>query len=103
MTETMATGGIETEGRTGRGDFELGQDGFHHYQDKTTTKTNIDEAKTKGPNQLHQEGIKTNIDVAKNKALSSTKPGPGRPARGGEGDEERAGEILPDVIIAAWY
>ena len=28
MTETAAMGGIETEGWTGRGDFEFGQDGF---------------------------------------------------------------------------
>ena len=28
MTKTAAMGGIETEGWTGRGDFEFGQDGF---------------------------------------------------------------------------
>ena len=120
MTQTKATGGIESDARTGNY-FGHGQDYFQLYQDVTKTniyetktkgpnqlhqygiKTNIDEAKTKGPNQLHQDRIKTNIDEAKNKAtdqdgdetdghLARTKKEAKRPGEG-RGDEERAGAV----------
>ena len=75
---------------------------YQLHQDRI--KTNIDKAKTKGPNQLHQDRIKANIDEAKNKATDQD----GNETEGhlagtkkeakkpgeGGGDEERAGAVI---------